>query len=45
MQSKVLLEAQKINKFLHSSHRYGDFGNLVQASYFYEIDNRGDSNG
>ena len=32
MRSKVFLEAklaQKIDKHLHSSHRYGDFGDLV----------------
>ena len=47
MRSKVLLEAElapKINKYLHSSHRYGDFGNLVRASDFCEID-EGDSDG
>ena len=47
MQSKVLLEAeqvQQIHKYIYSSHRYGDFGNLVRASDIREIDNRGDSN-
>ena len=40
---KVLLETklvQKIDKHLYSSHRYGDFGDLVRASDFYEIDNK-----
>ena len=48
MRSKVLLEAelaQKIDKYLHSSHRYGDFGDLVRASDFCEIDDRGDTDG
>ena len=48
MRSKVLLEAelaQKIDKYLHSSHRYGDFGDLVRASNFCAIDDRGDSDG
>ena len=46
MRSKVLLEAelvQKTNKYLHSSHRYGDFDDLVQASDFYEINGGDDS--
>ena len=37
MWSKVLLEAeliQKIDKYLHSSHWYGDMGNVVRASDF-----------
>ena len=48
MRSKVLLEAelaQKIDKYLHSSHRYGDFGDLVRASDLCEIDDRGDTDG
>ena len=48
MQLKVFLEAelaQKINKYLHSSHRYGDFSDLVRASDFCEIDNQYDTNG
>ena len=46
MRLKVLLEAelaQKIDKYLHSSHRYGDFCDLVRASDLYEIDDRGDT--
>ena len=42
----MLLEAelvQKINRYLHNSHKYGDFGDLVQVSDFYNIDDRGDS--
>ena len=37
MRSKVFLEAeltQRIDKYLYSSHRYGDFGGLVQVSDF-----------
>ena len=48
MQSKVLLEAklvQKINKYLHSGHRYGDLSDLVRVSDFYEIDGSGNSDG
>ena len=48
MRSKVFLEAelaQKIDKYLYSSHRYGDFGDLVRASNFCEIDDRGDTDG
>ena len=48
MRSKVLLEAelvQKIDKYLHSSHRYGDFGDLVQASNFCEINDQDNSEG
>ena len=49
VQSKVLLEAeqvQQIHKYIiYSSHKYGDFGNLVQASDICEMDNQGDSNG
>ena len=48
MRSKVFLEAelaQKIDKYLNSSHRYGDFGDLVRASDFCEIDDRGDTDG
>ena len=47
-QSKVFLEAelaQKIDKHLHSSHRYDDFGDLVRVSDFCEIDDRGDTDG
>ena len=46
MRSKVLLEAelvQKINRYLHNSYKYGDFGDLVQVSDFYNIDDQGDS--
>ena len=46
MRWKVLLEAklvQKIDKNLHSSHRCGDFGDLVRVRDFYEIDDQGES--
>ena len=48
MRLKVLLEAelaQKIDKYLHSSHRYGDFGDLIRASDFCEIDDRRNTDG
>ena len=42
MGSNVLLEAKlakKIDTYIYSSHKYGDFSELVQASNFYKIDN------